>query len=319
MATPKLSIGILTYAHEHYIRQSLDSVFSQNLNIDLEVVIADDCSPDSTREILQEYAAKYPQVKLLFQEKNVGYRQNHLDLLNALQGEYVAYLEGDDYWTYNDKLQTQLDFLEANPDHVFHFHAATVIRDGGTKNKLQFDRFPIKAEPETTDIVHMLKVGNLVPSASRVHRNVFKGNYPKDLAHPKMMADTFLNLLLAAEGKMHYEDEEWSVYRLHPGGVTETRTKISELEVMVLLLDLSDKHSKGKWHAEHRSAIQKHYYWLLDHHKRNGDKKSVAKYLKLIKENKAYDHQYHENFYRKVWLETFVPGSRALMNVLGIK
>lgn len=318
MATlPKLSIGILTYAHEHYIRQSLDSVFSQNLTIDFEVVIADDCSPDNTREILKEYAAKYPQIKLLFQEKNVGYRQNHLDLLNALQGEYVAYLEGDDYWTYNDKLQTQVDFLEANPDHVFHFHAATVIRDGDTKNKLKFNRFPIKAEPVTTDIEHMLKVGNLVPSASRVHRNVFKGNYPADLAHPKMMADTFLNLLLASFGKMHYLDEEWSVYRLHPGGVTETRTQLSELEVMVLLIDLSDKFTKGKWHAAHRSAIQQNYYWILDHYRKEGNKKEVLKYLKLIKENREFDHQYHENFYRKIWVETSVPGGKMLLKALG--
>lgn len=120
MGDPLLSVVFITYNHEPYIRESLDGIFMQETDFDFEVVVGEDCSTDNTREIIREYDKKYPgRMKLLFREKNLG-----RPTLNVYQtamegrGKYLAFLEGDDYWTDPKKLQKQVDFLETHPDYM---------------------------------------------------------------------------------------------------------------------------------------------------------------------------------------------------------
>jgi|LSQX01.2.fsa_nt_gb glycosyltransferase involved in cell wall biosynthesis len=114
-----LSVGMLTYNHEKYIAQAIDSILMQEVNFDYEIVIADDCSTDNTREIILDYQKRYPDIiKPLFQEKNLGSQKNANALRTACSGKYRATLEGDDYWISPSKLQKQVDFLENNPDYV---------------------------------------------------------------------------------------------------------------------------------------------------------------------------------------------------------
>lgn len=112
---PLVSVWMITYNHEKFIAQAIDSVIMQKTNFDYEIVIGEDCSTDRTREIVLEYKAKHPdKFKLLLQEKNVGMMQNFIVTLKTCNGKYIALLEGDDYWTDPLKLQKQVDFLQAN-------------------------------------------------------------------------------------------------------------------------------------------------------------------------------------------------------------
>ena len=316
---PVLSIAVLTYAHSKYIRQALDSVFMQKLNVSFEIVIADDMSPDNTREVINEYIEQHPDlnIRTLYQEKNVGMWQNVFDLLNALRGDYFAFIEGDDYWIDDNKLQQQLDFLMANPDHVCSFHTAKVIKEADSNNKLTFKRYPAKPVPETTGLEDLLFEGNYVPTASMVQRNVFRGNYPACMADKRVHPDVMLHFIQAAHGKYHYQDKEMSVYRINTSGVTENLTRIVELEAMVFMIERSDKLTERKWHDLHRKATQKWYYWLLNLYREAGDKVQIKKYLSLIEQNKQFDGQYHPNFIRKVWVEEFLPGGKTLLKLLG--
>jgi glycosyltransferase involved in cell wall biosynthesis len=118
LSTPLVSICLITYRHESYIRQSIEGVLMQKVNFEWEFIIAEDHSPDKTRDIVIEYQKKYPSlIRLILQEKNVGPGNNFKDLMNAPKGKYIAYIEGDDYWTDPHKLQQQVDFLEANPQY----------------------------------------------------------------------------------------------------------------------------------------------------------------------------------------------------------
>lgn len=126
--TPMVSIFIVTYNHEKYIAQALDSAMMQKTNFDFEIIIGEDCSSDSTKSIIQEYKSKYPEIiRVFYQEKNVGRERNTYEFtLPKCRGKYIAYLEGDDYWTDPFKLQKQIDFLEANPDYVVCFHRCKI-------------------------------------------------------------------------------------------------------------------------------------------------------------------------------------------------
>lgn len=129
----KLSVFVVTYNQEKYIRQCLDSILMQKVDFDYEVVIGEDHGTDGTRVICEEYAEKYPQVRLLPLMERLGIAGNWKRVLNECSGDYIAMCEGDDYWTDPLKLQKQTDFLESDNEkkYVLAFHDATIIDENG--------------------------------------------------------------------------------------------------------------------------------------------------------------------------------------------
>ena len=113
----KVSVCITTYNLEKYIAQTIDSVLKQKTSFDFEILIGDDCSQDRTRDILHEYQNRYPdKIRLNLQEKNVGVNKQDYDLINMAQGEYIAWLDGDDWWITDDKLEKEARILDAHPE-----------------------------------------------------------------------------------------------------------------------------------------------------------------------------------------------------------
>ena len=126
MNNPTLSICLIAYNHKEFINKAIDGILMQETNFDWNLIVADDFSTDGTRDILLDYKNKFPtKIELILQEKNVGAAQNWIDLMKAPRSKYIAYLEGDDYWTDPLKLQKQVDFLEANPEYAMTFHNIT--------------------------------------------------------------------------------------------------------------------------------------------------------------------------------------------------
>ena len=118
-----VSIVCITYNHESYLRRALDGFLMQKTSFAYEIVLAEDCSTDGTRKICEEYAAKYPEIiHYIYRDHNVGYNENEYEAMCAARGKYIAYCEGDDYWTIPDKLQKQVDFLESHPDYSICWH-----------------------------------------------------------------------------------------------------------------------------------------------------------------------------------------------------
>ena len=110
--SPKVSVLVLAYNQERYIAQAIQSALDQQTEFAIEIVIGEDCSTDRTRDILKRLAEDNPDlIRLLLREKNLGGTENFYDTLRQCRGEYVAMLEGDDYWTNPQKLQMQADAL----------------------------------------------------------------------------------------------------------------------------------------------------------------------------------------------------------------
>lgn len=123
MQDPLVSIVCITYNHEPYLRKALEGFLMQETTFPVEIVLAEDCSTDGTRRICEEYAAKYPdRINYIWGETNVGAVANERRAMKAARGKYIAFCEGDDYWTVPDKLQRQVDFLESHPNYSVTFH-----------------------------------------------------------------------------------------------------------------------------------------------------------------------------------------------------
>ena len=115
-----VSVVCATFNHEKYIERAIDGFLMQETSFPFEIIIHDDASTDNTAEIIRGYHADYPRIVRPIYQKENQYSKNVLNpLINTVAnstGKYIAFCEGDDYWTDPLKLKKQVDFMEANPD-----------------------------------------------------------------------------------------------------------------------------------------------------------------------------------------------------------
>lgn len=135
---PKITIQMCTYNRAHFIKQAIDSVFSQTFQ-DFELIIMDDCSTDNTETILQPYLTD-SRIRYIKNEHNLGITKNRNKSLSLSKGEYIAVLDSDDYWTDNTKLEKQVNFLNKNPNYIL-VGTNTIVVDEKCK-MIQKIRYP---------------------------------------------------------------------------------------------------------------------------------------------------------------------------------
>lgn len=216
-----VSVTLLTYFHEKYIRDCLEGIIRQETSFPFEVIVGDDCSEDGTRNILREYAEKHPDIfKLVLRPENIGATNNLYDLLTRAKGKYIAGLEGDDYWTDSHKLQKQVDFLEQHPEYIGCSHDVEVVDENGKKayqsHKYIEGRHWTFYKPVYTyrDYQKFELPGQ---GSSYVYRNVFrepKYDYSIIKTASPMVGDMTLMLILSAQGDWYFmQDESMSAYR----------------------------------------------------------------------------------------------------------
>jgi glycosyltransferase involved in cell wall biosynthesis len=217
--SPIVSICTITYNHEKFIRKAIEGVVGQVCNFKFELVIGEDGSKDNTRQIIEEYAAKYPDIIVpLYAEKNMGAKANAVKSLMHCRGKYIAFLEGDDYWTDPNKLQKQFDFLEANPDFTLCFTRVDVKDEDEHEAP---DPYPPLTKDEFffEDIVMADRV--FIPTPTLFFRNILPRPMPEFYVKA-MSGDIALHLLLADKGKFKCLPGKTGVYREHPGGITKS-------------------------------------------------------------------------------------------------
>lgn len=123
-----ISVGVMAYNQEKFVRQTMDCILAQQCNFSFEIVIGDDDSSDNTRPILEEYQRKYPHIiKLLPKGPNKGILRNFRAVMEACTGKYISFCHCDDFWHDPFKLEKQVSFLENNPDYGFVHTDANVL------------------------------------------------------------------------------------------------------------------------------------------------------------------------------------------------
>lgn len=223
-AEPLLSVRLMVYNNEPYIREALDGILMQQVGFPYEIVIGDDFSTDGTPEILRDYAARYPDIIRLLERpadgsyakdrKRLGRIHNFVDIVNHCRGKYVAILDGDDYWTDPQKLQIQVDFLESHPEYSLCFHQAIERHDDGT------EKLTNEGHPETTDGAFLLDTGWHIRSASVVFRKDQLFGWP-DWIYSIESMDYNLQCMLTRNGqKIGFIERPMCVYRIHDAAVS---------------------------------------------------------------------------------------------------
>lgn len=228
MITPKISVLMLTYNHAPYLKEAIEGVMMQQTDFDFELIICNDASPDNSDEIIKPYAEKYPDIIRYFRhEKNIGFVENQRFAFEKARGKYLAYCEGDDYWTDENKLQFQHDFLEANPEFVMttarnlllHQNTGEYTEDGKenifqNKNHVDYSQETFFKERPTQTFTYLIRRKYLDLKWIDIYPNY---------------RDLYYLYHLLEFGKGRAFNKIIGVYRLHEGGVyssLETEKKL---------------------------------------------------------------------------------------------
>lgn len=221
-----VSVAMVTYNHEKYLRQAIESILMQNVNFKYEIVIGEDCSPDNSREILLEYEKKYPSIfNILYREKNMGPTKNVYDVFTKCKGKYIAILEGDDYWTDPDKLKIQVDFMEKNIEYSGVSHLVSVVNNEEknigsipTREIINMKKLDIIDNIEKYMNLSQETMGQGIHIQSVLFRNIFLNNdniskLEKLLTKTKYVSDIQTIALVLKMGKIKFINKNMGNYR----------------------------------------------------------------------------------------------------------
>jgi glycosyltransferase involved in cell wall biosynthesis len=220
-----VSVKMLTFKHDNYIAQAINSVLMQVTDFDFELIISDDCSPDNTEHIVKDIQKFHPKghlIKYFRHKKNIGILPNGLFAVQQCKGKYIAFCEGDDYWTDSNKLQKQVEFLEENNDFSICFTDYVVFNESNKEYSYPdlIERFKNKTVFTSRNII----LSNIIPTATamfRVRKEVFSKLDPS--LYP---VDWFLHILNSEYGKIKFLPFVSTVYRKHVGGVCSSSSPI---------------------------------------------------------------------------------------------
>jgi glycosyltransferase involved in cell wall biosynthesis len=209
-----VAVRMLTYNHEKYIAESIQSVLFQKTTFPYKLIIGEDCSTDSTIDICIDFRNKYPdRIELLLNPVN-DIKSNSINNFNACVksgAKYIALIEGDDYWTDPYKLQKQIDFLEANPDFAICFHKVEIFNEISKTKSISN-----KNQKSVTTIKDLMQ-HNYIHTVSTVFRNHLAAL--PDWINACPVGDFPLHLLNAQFGKIKLLTDIMAVYRIHGQGI----------------------------------------------------------------------------------------------------
>jgi len=253
-ANPKVSALLVTYNHEIYIRQAIESLVAQQANFEFEILIADDCSEDQTTDIAREYEAAYPNVRLLPTESHLGITRNYQRGFAACRGEYIAVLEGDDYLIDSSKLRLVAKYLDENPTCAFCFHR--VFRHDETCDDTVVYPSLAVGNHEKHFTARELARGNFIPgfSTCTYRRDIIA---KLDPAIWKLRVREWpFNIVVAQNGSIGYLPIIMSVYRAHPGGIWSLKSAEERFNLLRELLEPYNQLLNFKYDAEFQTLIE---------------------------------------------------------------
>jgi len=308
-----VSILCLAYNHGKYIRQSLESMVNQKTDFDFEILIHDDASTDDTADIIREFQEKYPEiVKPVFQTENQyskGIQVQNVYNIPRVKGKYVAYCEGDDYWTDDHKLQKQVDYMEAHPNCTLCIHRAYRIN---TKGKV-VGTFPSTKYTGTVSCEDVIvNGGGFCATCSIMAPAKLMKNRPEYFNI--LCIDYVIQVYLASCGETYCFDDIMSAYRTGVDGSWSSRMKkdnekhIRHIERVEKMKRAFDQHTEYKYHDAVEKSLFNSQYSLCY---------QTGKYKQLLEEPfKSSEIARQQPFLKKVkiFLGAYFPFVLRLLN-----
>ena len=234
-----VSVVCVTYNHEPYIRQCLESLVSQKCNFAYEVLVHDDASSDKTVEIIKEYESKYPSViKPIYQDVNQyskGISPTIVYNIPRAKGKYIAVCEGDDYWCDCHKLENQVRFLEGHPDYGMCY----------TKCMRYYEKdnfFEKKPWGGPNESFYDLLESNTIPTLTVMYRTDLVLRYIKEIEPQKYswrIGDYPMWLYFSYNTKIKFLDRTTGIYRVLENSASHFISKHSYIKMIDSSIDIS--------------------------------------------------------------------------------
>lgn len=268
----KLNVILITYKQEDYIRQTVESILMQKTNFAFNVVVADDCSPDSTLRIIREYKEKSDiEFRILETAENLGYTENYKRAFDACDAEYIAIMEGDDYWTSPFHLQKHVDFLDEHKECTMSFNRhERLFVDKGYNDIPQWNDESDFRLITTNEMALGNQIGNLsccVIRNRKIEDKIFDGYF---------FADWLLGMYLGMFGLLAQQKEVTSAYRVHDSGQWSRMSEEEQYQTLLKMIDQYDSLLDYKYSDEfnlYKKRININLY---------GDKSLKGRIKKLI-------------------------------------
>lgn len=226
-----VSVVMITYNHEQHIKQAIESVLDQKGQFTIELLVSDDCSPDNTESIVKQIIKEHPAgsaIKYIKHNSNKGVVDNFYWTLSQCSGDFIAFCEGDDYWCYDRKIESQISFLQKNKNlilcghNVFTLQNNVLHKSGSSYNlKIQF--------PE------ILKY-NVFTTVSVVFRNDMRSTFPSSL-HEYKIGDWPLFVYILTLGGGYIINQSWAVHRNEGKGVWTSLEQEQILKENIVVLN----------------------------------------------------------------------------------
>jgi glycosyltransferase involved in cell wall biosynthesis len=257
----RISVLLVTYNHENHIRQALDALFGQLINEPIELIIADDASEDTTLNLIKEYEGRDDRFtfKYLDSAINLGITKNYKRGFSACSGQYVAVLEGDDYWISPFKLHRQIDFLDTHwesdlcsvnyfvfEENRSHFYPRSAIGNG---HRLV----------SAIDLIADNLVGNF---STCMYRKTALDTLPQRLFEI-CSYDWIVNICVARSSLIGFLEEPMSVYRLHSNGVWTQTPHVEKLKQQLAMIPEYDNLTNNVFHAEFEALSNRLQHTIL--------------------------------------------------------
>ena len=267
-----LSVCMITYNHEKYIKQSIESILIQKTSFPLEIVVGEDCSTDKTADIIKKYATQYPNIiKARYNKYNLGAISNVIVTTERCTGKYISFLEGDDFWTDPYKLQKQVAYLEENEKCAGCFHETQLINEeNGQYGKVYGINAPDKIYPVDT-----ISISSPFHTSSFVFRR-------SALEYPEWMstvvsADMALFSIMSKTGYLKKIPGIMSVYRKTESGISSRKEIVDSFhQKRIELANLLNLYHDYKYSEKVNEVIE--------YHKKHIKKSSptIARYFKSV-------------------------------------
>ena len=283
-----VSVFCTTYNQEKYIGQCLDSMVNQKTSFPYEIIVRDDASTDGTSQIVREYHKKYPDKVIPFiQPENLFQRGlEHISfekMFKMSRGRYIAICDGDDFWTDENKLQKQVDFMESHPDYSMCGHAAYFAREDGRLHDDKF--FRLSSGSGDLSIEEIISKWSMA-TCSLLYRKSCR----TDIIFPfrgKCVNDDYATMVyFALKGRVYYSDELMGAYRLSCNGSVSQRL-LNDRDYLVKystefveMLDRINQFTDGQY----ANLIEKQKrITMFDMYLNLGDRKNLKQYKDVYK------------------------------------
>lgn len=238
---PKVSVMIITYNQQHFIRETLDSVVSQNYP-NLEIVVADDCSKDATPQIIREYQQRYPNMIVpVLNPKNLGITGNCNAAFFACTGEYVAVMGGDDLFL-PEKIVKQVELFEQDPEVVISYHPVEIFNSADNTVLYVTNQL---AREDLGDAYEIITKGGIPGASSVMVRRSACPEKGFDVRLP-VVSDWLFYIEVALHGKVAKLDGLYGRYRKHGSGASERTYELLSESLQTLEILMSEHPEDAK-------------------------------------------------------------------------